>query len=638
MLWRALRHLPSGFYVDVGAQDPVVDSVSKAFYDAGWRGAHVEPVAEYAELLRKARPDEQVFQVALGVKAGTQKFFVVPNTGLSTSIKSIAERHRNEQKYAVTEIRVPCLTLDQVFEAINRPEIHWLKIDVEGAEREVLSGWNAKRFRPWIIVVEATLPNSTIENFEQWEHLVLDADYRLVYQDGLNRFYISAEHAAELAPSFKTPPNVFDEVASSGKGGYWGAYLNATFAEQERLQHVKFQEELAVLAERERSQLAAAQSEISSLTGRLLQSDHTRVVVESSLEGRLAESKLQVDTLGEKLVACERQLEIAGARHKSLDERASLAEQQLAIKDQAVEQSVAEAREKLGVAEALAQAEMQARSILTAQYAIQHERLDAAEKLSASHHRTLLKREAAITVLDEKVAELLVTVQRNLESQEKLSVELSSKAEKLAAATRLCEMLDDKLTRRDHDVAELTRLLGDAQQASATRYEAYESLLRDAQQASEKRNAAYESLLLGAQKASETRTAAHESLLRDEQQASAARNAAQESLLKDLAGALNRVQDKWEVESKRAQGVISDLNSQRESMQLRYDEQVASAHSQALAFESQRQALIESLADCRTRLQAATLSHDQILASRSWKLTAPFRRLAGPFAKLPSEK
>ena len=28
MLWRALKHVEKGFYVDVGAQDPVVDSVS----------------------------------------------------------------------------------------------------------------------------------------------------------------------------------------------------------------------------------------------------------------------------------------------------------------------------------------------------------------------------------------------------------------------------------------------------------------------------------------------------------------------------------------------------------------------------------------------------------------------------------
>ncbi len=65
ILWRALKHVGRGFYIDIGAQDPVIDSVSLAFYEQGWRGVHVEPVAEYAEKLRKARPDEEVIQAAV---------------------------------------------------------------------------------------------------------------------------------------------------------------------------------------------------------------------------------------------------------------------------------------------------------------------------------------------------------------------------------------------------------------------------------------------------------------------------------------------------------------------------------------------------------------------------------------------
>ena len=662
MLWRALRHLPSGFYVDVGAQDPVVDSVSKAFYDAGWRGAHVEPVAEYAELLRKARPDEQVFQVALGVKAGTQKFFVVPSTGLSTSIRSIADRHRKERKYEVTEIRVPCLTLDQVFEATNHTEIQWLKIDVEGAEREVLSGWDGKRFRPWIVVVESTLPNSTIENFEQWEHLVLGADYQLVYQDGLNRFYVSAERAAELASSFKTPPNVFDEIASSGKGGYWGAYLNATFAEDERTQQAKFQAEIAALAERERSQLAKAQEEINSLAGRLLQSDHTRVVIESTLDGRLAESKLQVDTVSANLVASERQLELAGALHKAADERASLVERQLAMKDQEVEQSLAEARqklgseltqlrEKLGVAVSSAQTEAQARSQLAAQYAIQCERLDAAENLSAAHQRNLLKREAAVTVLDEKVAELTATERRYAESHEKLAVELSSKSEQLASTTRLSEILETKLANRDLEAVELTRLLLTAQQAAVRGNAEYESRLTDLAKAQEKLSlelSGKSEKLASTTRLSEileTKLANRDlevveltRLLHAAQQAAVKGSAEYESRLAASAKALDRLHDKWEAESRRMQQLIADLETQRENIKRRYEEHVASARSQAQTFENARQGWVSTIADCQALHGAVLRNRDQILASKSWKLTAPLRRIGRVFAKSSAEK
>ena len=91
MLWRALKHIEKGFYVDVGAQHPVIDSVSKAFYERGWRGIHIEPVPQYAELLRKDRPDETVLQVALGDAEGTLELNVIPETGLSTCVDAYAQ-------------------------------------------------------------------------------------------------------------------------------------------------------------------------------------------------------------------------------------------------------------------------------------------------------------------------------------------------------------------------------------------------------------------------------------------------------------------------------------------------------------------------------------------------------------------
>ena len=110
MLWRALRHIANGTYVDVGAQDPVVDSVSKAFYEHGWRGVHIEPVPFYADRLRRDRPDEIVLQAALGETVGTLALTVIPGTGLSTAVHEHAQRH-HEAGFKVEETHVPMLTL-----------------------------------------------------------------------------------------------------------------------------------------------------------------------------------------------------------------------------------------------------------------------------------------------------------------------------------------------------------------------------------------------------------------------------------------------------------------------------------------------------------------------------------------------
>jgi FkbM family methyltransferase len=210
MLWRALRHIEHGFYVDIGANDPVVESVSKAFYDRGWRGVHVEPVAEYARLLREARPDEEVIEKAVGAESGAMTLHVIPGTGLSSLVEASALSAVALRGYERAEVVVPVVTLDELLLPYAGRDIHWLKVDVEGAELDVLRGWNARRDRPWIMVVEATVPNSQEDCHQAWEPILLDADYRFVYFDGLSRFYVSVEHG-ELASSFRTPPNYFDQ-------------------------------------------------------------------------------------------------------------------------------------------------------------------------------------------------------------------------------------------------------------------------------------------------------------------------------------------------------------------------------------------------------------------------------------------
>jgi FkbM family methyltransferase len=210
MLWRALGHVERGFYIDIGAQHPVTDSVSKAFYEHGWRGVHIEPVPEWIALLRQDRPDEIVIEAAIGDYNGILELSVIPDTGLTTALTEYAQRHQAEGGYAYSVIRVPCLTLDNVLRDIAAgKEVHWLKIDVEGFERQVLSGWDPSACRPWIIVVEATIPLSQEPDFESWEPFLTEADYHFSYFDGLNRFYIAKEHQ-ELASAFSYPPCVFD--------------------------------------------------------------------------------------------------------------------------------------------------------------------------------------------------------------------------------------------------------------------------------------------------------------------------------------------------------------------------------------------------------------------------------------------
>lgn len=215
MLWRALRHVGRGTYIDVGANDPSAGSVTRAFYDRGWRGINIEPVPFWHERLCAARPEDTNLRVAVADRQGDLLLYEIAQSGLSTLDQTVAEGHRRQGKVVSAHL-VPGFTLTHLCERQELTAPHFLKIDVEGAEAQVLAGADFGRIRPWVILVEATRPESQEPAHEEWEPLLAKGRYSLAYFDGLNRFYVAAEHAEVLA-AFATPPNVFDDYVTVGQ-------------------------------------------------------------------------------------------------------------------------------------------------------------------------------------------------------------------------------------------------------------------------------------------------------------------------------------------------------------------------------------------------------------------------------------
>jgi FkbM family methyltransferase len=209
ILWRALHHIENGFYVDVGAADPVEDSVTRAFYDRGWSGINIEPTEAYHARLVADRPRDLNLRVLAGAQFGMGTIHVIPDTGLSTMDRNFAARQAVKGRQSWPEM-LPIVTLDGVLQSHGNRPIHFIKIDVEGAERAVLEGIDLKRFRPWIVLVEATEPDTQIRTDHEWENFLLDRDYSFTYFDGLNCFYVANEHAS-LRDTIAVPPNTFDK-------------------------------------------------------------------------------------------------------------------------------------------------------------------------------------------------------------------------------------------------------------------------------------------------------------------------------------------------------------------------------------------------------------------------------------------
>ena len=211
LLWRALGHVEKGFYIDVGANDPLADSVTKVFYDAGWSGINIEPLPACQHALAAQRPRDINLALAAGASEGSVTLFDVPAVaGWASPDPAVAAVHR-ANGFEIAELMVPMRTLSAICAQHAPADIHFLKVDVEGFEGAVLHGLDLARWRPWVLVIEATLPNSRVGNYADWEPLVTEHGYRYVWFDGLNRYYVADEHA-QLAGALALQPNVFDDV------------------------------------------------------------------------------------------------------------------------------------------------------------------------------------------------------------------------------------------------------------------------------------------------------------------------------------------------------------------------------------------------------------------------------------------
>lgn len=215
MLWRALRHIEHGFYVDVGAWSPDIDSVTRAFYERGWQGINIEPNPEFHSQLQERRPRDKNLRLAIGEREGALTMNFLGNPGLSTLDDAIAIKHQ-QAGWSLDRQEVQVTTLAALWQqhVPAGQDVHFLKVDVEGFEDAVLRGNDWTKNRPWIVVVEATLPMSPVESYEAWEAILFAANYLFASADGLNRFYVASERAA-LLPTFKYPPNVFDDFILS---------------------------------------------------------------------------------------------------------------------------------------------------------------------------------------------------------------------------------------------------------------------------------------------------------------------------------------------------------------------------------------------------------------------------------------
>jgi FkbM family methyltransferase len=181
----------SGYFVDVGANDPERWSQSFHLEKMGWTGILIEPQPDLADTLRQRRK-AKVYAVACSAPENAGKSMSLHLAGIHSSLDP---RLATASARPHGSVAVPLRTLDDILTESGAPSpIDLLAIDVEGHEIEVLRGFDFARWRPRLILIEDLVLSLRLHRFMQ------SRGYKWVRRTDINSWYVPTGSAMRVGP------------------------------------------------------------------------------------------------------------------------------------------------------------------------------------------------------------------------------------------------------------------------------------------------------------------------------------------------------------------------------------------------------------------------------------------------------
>ena len=190
LLEHIFKNQSHGIYIDVGCQHPVMNNNTYLLYKKGWNGINIDLDKKNIDLFNFYRKRDLNINFAISSRESERElFFYHDKSAINTLEKSVA----NYQKAQVKEIKmVKTKTLNSIIEnsKFNDLTIDFISIDVEGHELDVIKGFDLKKYKPKVVIIEfldlslkkLEIKNLNIKNFLKSEiyQYMIDKNYTLV--------------------------------------------------------------------------------------------------------------------------------------------------------------------------------------------------------------------------------------------------------------------------------------------------------------------------------------------------------------------------------------------------------------------------------------------------------------------------
>lgn len=170
----------TGFFVDIGCNEPYELSNSYALEQAGWNGIAIDPLASLASkwAARKAK----FRNAAISDRAETRDYVEIKqHVGWEHALSGFKEFVRKEDmdQYGFVEYPVECLPLTEIVPDDQSVDV--IMIDVEGAEMLVLKGIDFDKLTPAVVMIEN---DSVLGGSEDVRAHMIGEGYKLVARIG----------------------------------------------------------------------------------------------------------------------------------------------------------------------------------------------------------------------------------------------------------------------------------------------------------------------------------------------------------------------------------------------------------------------------------------------------------------------
>lgn len=187
---RVFRGKRDGVFVEIGGYDGITGS-NCLFFELmrGWNGLVIEPAPSLHAACASFRR-ATCLKLAVGAENGTAEFLEVTEGmkqmgGLVDSYDpSLLERVKEDPRHKGDVINVKVQSLSQILDAHHLREIDYISLDVEGAEKDVLSAFPFEKYK----IAAWTIENNTADR--EVPELMRTKGYKRIEAIGVDDVYL----------------------------------------------------------------------------------------------------------------------------------------------------------------------------------------------------------------------------------------------------------------------------------------------------------------------------------------------------------------------------------------------------------------------------------------------------------------